>query len=147
LHCQLKRDGKCLAQYNALNDVVVNKSAMARLADFDLFIDDDFVSNYKADGLIVATPTGSTAYSLAAGGPILMPSVEAFVITPVSPHALTHRPLLVRDSVEIAIVVKNAEEQAFLSVDGQIGMPLRDSDRVTRRKSGHKVQLLRVHTT
>ncbi len=147
LLCQLLRGGKCVAQYHALNDVVVNKSAIARLADFDLYIDGDFVSNYKADGLIVATPTGSTAYSLAAGGPVLMPSVEGFVITPVSPHALTHRPLVVRDSVEISIVVKAAEEHAFLSVDGQVGMPLMDGDRVNCRKSQHQVQLLRMKKT
>lgn len=147
LDCQLLREGKCVAQYHALNDVVVNKSAIARLADFDLYIDQDFVSNYKADGLIVATPTGSTAYSLAAGGPILMPSVDGFVITPVSPHALTHRPLVVRDSVEIAIVVKAAEENAFLSVDGQVGMPLLEGDRVSCHKSEHKVQLLRMKRT
>ena len=147
LSCQLLREGKCVAQYHALNDVVVNKSAMARLADFDLYIDGEFVSNYKADGLIVATPTGSTAYSLGAGGPILMPSVEGFVITPVSPHALTHRPLVVRDSVEISIVVKAAEEHAFLSVDGQVGMPLMDGDHVTCRKSQHQVQLLRMKKT
>jgi NAD+ kinase len=147
LSCQLQREGKCVAQYHALNDVVVNKSAIARLADFDLYIDREFVSNYKADGLIVATPTGSTAYSLAAGGPVLMPSLEGFVITPVSPHALTHRPLVVRDSVEISIVVKAAEEHAFLSVDGQVGMPLMNDDRVTCRKSEHKVQLLRMKKT
>ena len=147
LQCQLLREGKCVAQYHALNDVVVNKSSIARLADFDLYINEDFVSNYKADGLIVATPTGSTAYSLAAGGPVLMPSVEGFVITPVSPHSLTHRPLVVRDSVEISIVVKAAEEHAFLSVDGQVGMPLMDGDRVTCKKSEHKVQLLRMKKT
>ena len=147
LECQLLRSGKCVAHYHALNDVVVNKSSIARLADFDLYINQDFVSNYKADGLIVATPTGSTAYSLAAGGPVLMPSVEGFAITPVSPHALTHRPLVVRDSVEISIVVKAAEEHAFLSVDGQVGMPLMDGDRVTCRKSQHKVQLLRMKKT
>ena len=147
LLCQLLREEKCVAQYHALNDVVVNKSAIARLADFDLYIDGAFVSNYKADGLIVATPTGSTAYSLAAGGPVLMPSVEGFVITPVSPHALTHRPLVVRDSVEISIVVKAAEEHAFLSVDGQVGMPLMDGDRVNCRKSQHQVQLLRMKKT
>lgn len=147
LSCRLLREGKCVAEYHALNDVVVDKSAIARLADFDLYINEDFVSNYKADGLIVATPTGSTAYSLAAGGPILMPSVEGFVITPVSPHALTHRPLVVRDSVEISIVVKAAEEHAYLSVDGQVGMPLMNGDRVTCRKSQHKVQLLRMKKT
>lgn len=147
LECQLLRGGKCVAHYHALNDVVVNKSSIARLADFDLYINQDFVSNYKADGLIVATPTGSTAYSLAAGGPVLMPSLEGFVITPVSPHSLTHRPLVVRDSVEISIVVKAAEEHAFLSVDGQVGMPLMDGDRVTCKKSQHKVQLLRMKKT
>jgi NAD+ kinase len=147
LSCQVLREGRCVAHYHALNDVVVNKSAIARLADFDLYIDGDFVSNYKADGLIVATPTGSTAYSLAAGGPVLMPSVEGFVITPVSPHALTHRPLVIRDSVEISIVVKAAEEHAFLSVDGQVGMPLMEADRVTCRKSEHQVKLLRMKKT
>ncbi|HLK34852.1 MAG TPA: NAD(+)/NADH kinase [Terriglobales bacterium] len=147
LHCELLREDKCIAQYHALNDIIVNKSAIARLADFDLYINQEFVSNYKADGLIVASPTGSTAYSLAAGGPILMPSVEGFVITPVSPHALTHRPLVVRDSLEISIVVKAAEENAFLSVDGQVGMPLLEGDRVNCRKSQHKVQLLRMKKT
>ena len=95
------------------NDLVVNKSAIARLVGFDLFIDDSFVLQYKADGVIVATPTGSTAYSLAAGGPVLMPAVDAFVITPVCPHSLTHRPLVVRDSADVKIVVKSDEEQAF----------------------------------
>jgi NAD+ kinase len=147
LACEVAREANCVAQYHALNDVVVNKSAIARLADFDLYIDREFVSNYKADGLIVATPTGSTAYSLAAGGPVLMPSLDGLVITPVSPHALTHRPLVVRDSAEIAIVVKAAEEHAFLSVDGQVGMPLMTGDRVTCRKSQYKVQLLRIKKT
>lgn len=147
LACRLWREGKCVAEYHALNDVVVNKGAIARLADFDLYINQDFVSNYKADGLIVATPTGSTAYSLAAGGPILVPSVEGLVVTPVSPHALTHRPLVVRDSVEITIVVKAAEEHAFLSVDGQVGMPLMQGDRVICHKSEHHVHLLRMKKT
>jgi NAD+ kinase len=145
--CRVVRDGKQIVRYDALNDVVVNKSAIARLADFDLYVDKEFVSNYKADGLIIATPTGSTAYSLGAGGPILAPSVEALVITPVSPHALTHRPLVVRDTAEIVVVVRGAEEQAFLSVDGQIGMPVLDGDRVSCCKSEHKVKLLRRHKT
>ena len=84
-----------LAHHFALNDVVVNKSAISRLVDFDLLIDGNFVLHYKADGVIIATPTGSTAYSLAAGGPVLMPTVASFVVTPVCPHALTHRPLVV----------------------------------------------------
>ena len=147
VHCQLLRSGACVASYEALNDVVVSKSAISRLNHFDLFIDHVFVSSYKADGLIVSTPTGSTAYSLAAGGPILMPSVDAFVVTPVSPHSLTHRALVVRDAAEIEIVVKTGDEEAYLSVDGQVGMPILDGDRVQCRKSEHKVGLLRLKKT
>jgi len=90
LDCQLMRNAECISHHFALNDVVVNKSAISRLVEFDLYIDGNFVFQYKADGVIIATPTGSTAYSLAAGGPVLMPSVEAFVVTPVCPHSLTH---------------------------------------------------------
>jgi len=147
VHCQLMRGGQCIATYDALNDVIVNKASIARLANFDVYIDQVFVSNYKADGLIIATPTGSTAYSLAAGGPILMPSVEALVVTPVSPHSLTHRALVVRDTSEIIISVKTAEEGAYLSIDGQIGMPARDGDRILCRKSEHRVKLLRIKKT
>ncbi len=147
VHCQLIRGGECVATYDALNDVIVNKASIARLASFDLHIDQMFVSNYKADGLIISSPTGSTAYSLAAGGPILMPSVDAFVVTPVSPHSLTHRPLVVRDTSEIVISIKTAAEEAYLSIDGQIGMPARDGDRVICRKSEHRVKLLRIKKT
>jgi len=125
----------------------VNKVSIARLASLDLYIDEMFVSNYKADGMIIATPTGSTAYSVAAGGPILMPSVEAFVVTPVSPHSLTHRPLVVRDSSEIVVVVNTEHEPAFLSIDGQVGMDLRDRDRIVCRKSEYTVKLLRISKT
>ncbi len=144
VHCELLRAGDSIMNYSALNDVIVNKSALARLNTYDLYIDSSFVTTYKADGLIISTPTGSTAYSMAAGGPILMPSVDAFVITPVSPHSLTHRPLVVRDSVQIEIIVKTGEEEAYLSVDGQVGMPVRDDDKVVCRKEEHRVQLLRI---
>jgi NAD+ kinase len=147
VHCELRRAGKSIMNYSALNDVIVNKSALARLNTYDLFIDKAFVTTYKADGLIVSTPTGSTAYSMAAGGPILTPSVDAFAITPVSPHSLTHRPLVVRDSSEIEIVMKTGDEEAYLSVDGQVGMPVRDEDRVLCRKAEYKVQLLRIRRT
>lgn len=147
VECRLMRDGKVLETYFALNDAVVNKSAIARLVGFDLYIDDSFVLHYKADGVIVATPTGSTAYSLAAGGPVLMPAVEAFVITPVCPHALTHRPLVVRDTVDVRVVVQSEGEQAFLTIDGQIGVPVRHGDHISYRKAQHKVKLLRVRRT
>lgn len=147
LHCELVRGGEVVAQYDALNDAVVNKSAIARLVDFDLYVDDTFVSNYKADGVIVSTPTGSTAYSMAAGGPILMPSVDGFVIAPVCPHSLSHRPLVVKDTTRIEILARNVERDAFLSIDGQVGLPVLDEDKVVCSKSKHHVKLLRLRKT
>jgi len=147
LTCSLVRDGDLVAIHQALNDVVVSKSAIARLNYFDLFVGAEFVSSYKADGLILATPTGSTAYSLGAGGPILKPDVDAFVITPVSPHGLTHRPVVVRDTVQIEIHVKTGDEEAYLSLDGQVGMPVRDGDIVRCGKAEHSARLLRFEKT
>jgi NAD+ kinase len=147
LSCSLVRNGGAVATHEAMNDVVVSKSAIARLNHFELFVDHEFVSSYKADGLIIATPTGSTAYSLGAGGPILTPDVNAFVITPVSPHGLTHRPVVVRDTVEIEIRVKTGQEEAYLSLDGQVGMPVRDGDIVRCGKAKYPVQLLRFQKT
>jgi NAD+ kinase len=147
LHAELIRQDECLAQHFALNDVVVNKSAISRLVEFDLLIDGNFVFSYKADGVIVSTPTGSTAYSLAAGGPILMPTVGAFVVTPVCPHSLTHRPLVVTDKARIELLVETDQEEAFLSIDGQVGMPVRQGDRVICRRASHNVKLLRVRRT
>jgi NAD+ kinase len=128
------------------NDAVVNKTVLARLNTYDLYIDETFVSSYRADGMIIATPTGSTAYSLSAGGPVLMPSVNGFVITPVAPHSLTHRPLVVPDSVEIEILLRSDEDVAYLSLDGQPGLDLRDGDRVRCRRSEHHVNLFRTGT-
>lgn len=132
--------------YLVFNDAVVNKTALARLNTYDLYIDKAFVSSYRADGMIVATPTGSTAYSLSAGGPVLMPTVNAFVITPVAPHSLTHRALVVPHSVEIEILMRSEEEVAYLSLDGQPGLDLRDGDRVRCRRSEHLVSLFRTGT-
>lgn len=146
VRCEVFRKGSCIARYDALNDVVVGKGTIARLNHCDVYIDHVFVSSYQADSLIVSSPTGSTAYSLAAGGPILMPSVKAFVITPVSAHSLTHRPLVVPDTAEIEIIVKT-DEEAYLSIDGQIGMPLADEDRVQCRKSEYQVKLLHFRGT
>src|ERR1700682_5938222 len=144
IQCTLFRGPESLGSYQVLNDVVLNKTAMARLNNYDLSVDKIFVSSYRADGMIVATPTGSTAYSLSAGGPVLMPTVDAFVITPVSPHSLTHRPLIVPDSVEIEILLRSEEEVAYLSLDGQPGLDLRDGDRVCCRRSEHSVSLFRT---
>src|SRR5438270_9350810 len=112
---------------------------MARIADFDVQLNGAFISNYKADALIIATPTGSTAYSLAAGGPIVAPNVAAFIITPVSPHALTNRPLVVRDSSEIEIVINSPTEEAVVTVDGQLTIMVRDGDRVFCKKSANHI--------
>ena len=147
LQGSLIRDNETIAQHAALNEVVVSKSAIARLNHFELFVDAAFVSSYRADALIIATPTGSTAYSLGAGGPILNPDVNAFVITPVSPHGLTHRPVVVRDTVEIEIHVKTGKEEAYLSFDGQVGMPVRDGDIVRCVKAEHCARLLRFQKT
>jgi len=147
LSCALIREGATLTTVNALNDLVVSKSAIARLNSFQLFVDSELVSRYKADGIIVATPTGSTAYSLGAGGPILKPDVQAFLITPVSPHGLTHRPVVVRDTVVIDIRVNTGEEQAYLSLDGQVGMPVQDGDLVRCVKAEHSANLLRFKKT
>ena len=144
MHCQLLRGGEVKGSYLVFNDAAVNKTALARLNNYDLFIDGSFVSSYRADGIIVATPTGSTAYSLSAGGPVLMPTVNAFVITPVAPHALTHRPLVVPDSVTVELLLRSVEEVAYLSLDGQPGLDLRDGDRVMCRRSEHKVSLYRT---
>lgn len=143
LHCQLQRDGQCVAAYDALNEVVLNQSAVARITDFELRVNGMFVSTYKADGLIIATPTGSTAYSLAAGGPILSPDVPGFVITPVASHALTNRPLVVQDTAVIEARILVTREQAFLTIDGQEGMALIEKDVVCCRKSDHQVKLFK----
>jgi NAD+ kinase len=144
MRCELLRGESIRGSYLAFNDAVVNKTALARLNHYDLFVDEAFVSRYRADGMIVATPTGSTAYSLSAGGPVVMPTVNAFVITPVAPHSLTHRPLVVPDSAVVEILLRSDEEVAYLSLDGQPGLDLQDGDRVRCRRSEHKVSLFRT---
>jgi NAD+ kinase len=145
LQCELLRGEEILGSYVVFNDAVVNKTPLARLNHYELLVDNVFVSSYRADGMIVATPTGSTAYSLSAGGPVLMPTVNAFVITPVAPHALTHRPLVVPDSAVVEILLRG-QEVAYLSLDGQPGLDLHDGDRVRCRRSEHKVSLFHTDT-
>ena len=144
MQCDLLRGEQILGSYLVFNDAVVNKTALARLNNYELFVDKVFVSSYRADGMIVATPTGSTAYSLSAGGPVMMPTVNAFVITPVAPHSLTHRPLVVPDSAVVELLLRSDEEVAYLSLDGQPGLDLRDGDRVLCRRSEHRVSLFRT---
>jgi NAD+ kinase len=130
LKVNLERDGKIIETQRVLNEATVNKGTLARMIDVELRIDSDFVCRYRADGLIVATPTGSTGYSMSAGGPIVHPAVESFVITPICPHTLSDRPVVVRDSSSIEIKLLANTESVFLTLDGQKGLVLQATDRV-----------------
>jgi NAD+ kinase len=129
------RDTKKIAEGRVLNDVVINKSALARIIEIDVSLNDLFVNSFRADGLIVSTPTGSTAYNLSAGGPIVYPSMNAVVLTPICPFTLTNRPIVVPDDAEIELKLKNENEGVVLTLDGQIGYPMQAGDRVKIRKS------------
>ena len=137
----LERAGKVIDTQRVLNEVVINKGALARMIELELIIDGDFVCRYRADGLIVATPTGSTAYSLSAGGPILHPTVESFVITPICPHMLSDRPLVIRDSSTVEMKLSGNTESVFLTLDGQRGIPLQPNDVV---RSGRAKEILKL---
>jgi NAD+ kinase len=146
LACELMRDDAKVASYEALNDAVITKAALARMLNLDVFVDTHFVSTFKADGLIVATPTGSTAYSLSAGGPIIFPSVSALAITPICPHMLTNRPVLVSDDSTITIVCRDLDDSSYLTIDGQVGLPLKQGDTVICKRSENSISLVRPPT-
>ncbi|HEV2686919.1 MAG TPA: NAD(+)/NADH kinase [Bryobacteraceae bacterium] len=143
LHGDLIRQGRIVQSYEALNDVVIAKTQIARMIDLETHVDQQYISTFKADGLIVSTPTGSTAYSLSAGGPIVYPAVAALCITPVCPHMLTNRPVLVPDNMVIKILCLAGDDEAFLTVDGQVGVPLMHEDQVVCKSSEHSVHLVR----
>ena len=142
LRTEVIRDGQSLGPHEALNDVVVNKGAVARLLLMDAFVDGEFVCSYRADGLIVSTPTGSTAYSLSAGGPVIYPSVAAVCVTPICPHTLTNRPLVLPDSSTVEIVLRGGERDSYLTIDGQVGIEVKLEDRIQTRLAGHRVQII-----
>jgi NAD+ kinase len=142
VEAEIVRADEVIASYLALNDVVLNKGAIARVLDFDVWVDDKFISTYKSDGLIVSTPTGSTAYSLAAGGPVIVPSVAAFIVTPICAHTLSNRPIVLPDSVTIQVAVKSQRESVYLTVDGQVGIALRSDDTVRVKKAASAVVLI-----
>ncbi len=143
LGTEVVRGGKTLESNRALNDAVLSKATLARIIDLELSIDGRYVCSYRADGLIIATPTGSTAYSLSAGGPIVYPTVAAFLITPICPHSLTNRPLVVPDSMTLELGFQAGDNAAFLTLDGQIGVELQGSDRVVIRKAATRLKLVR----
>jgi NAD+ kinase len=141
LQVQVVRAGGENVTYHALNDAVLNKGAISRILDFETYVDGKFLNLFNADGLIVSTPTGSTAYCLAAGGPIVHPAVEAFIITPICSHTLTNRPLVVSDRSRIEVVVKTEAESVFLTVDGQVGLALHSGDRIACELSESRINL------
>ena len=143
LHCELTRGGESIGSWESLNDAVIAKSQLARMIDLETHVDSHYVCTYKADGLIVCTPTGSTAYSLSAGGPIMFPAVAALCLTPICPHTLTNRPVVVPDTSLIQIVNRANDGEAYLTIDGQIGMPLRHGDRIACKRSDNAVSLVR----
>ena len=147
LHSELWREGNMVAEHEALNDIVVSKGTIARMGDFRVMLDGRVAAAFRADGIIIATPTGSTAYSLAANGPILVPDVDALIVTPVCPHLLTIRPMVVRGDARLSVSIEGAPGQTFLTVDGQEAIPLRVGDELRCRRSEHSVKLLRLGAT
>ncbi|HTP89246.1 MAG TPA: NAD(+)/NADH kinase [Bryobacteraceae bacterium] len=143
LACTVENESGATATFDALNDVVITKGELARMIDIEAYVDDHYVCTYKADGLIVSTPTGSTAYSLSAGGPIMFPTVAALCLTPICPHTLTNRPVIVPDTSTIHLVNHAEDESAYLTIDGQVGQPLGHGDRVSCHSSPRCVYLVR----
>ncbi|MFT3837694.1 MAG: NAD(+)/NADH kinase [Myxococcaceae bacterium] len=143
LSCRLVREGKSIVEDEVLNDVVIAKSALARIADHETWLADEFVALFKADGLIFSTPTGSTAYSLSAGGSIVHPSVDCVVVTPISPHSLTQRPIVVPAERKLKVVLKSETADVYLTLDGKAGHELRAGDRIEVEKSPNRVLLVR----
>lgn len=135
LEVELRREESSLTRNRVLNDVVINKSALARIIEIEAYLDHQFVNSFRADGLIVSTPTGSTAYNLSAGGPVIFPSMNAVVITPICPFTLSNRPIVVPNDAEIELRLKTDHEDVALTLDGQVGFPLKVEDRVLIRKS------------
>jgi len=144
LEATVLRGGEEICRSNALNDVVINKSALARILDLDVHIDDVFLTTFRADGLIVSTPTGSTAYNLSAGGPILYPTLSNIVLAPICPFTLTNRPIILSDSAALRIEIANeVYEEATLTLDGQVGFDFLHGDRVLIRTSEKRIRLIK----
>jgi NAD+ kinase len=139
---QVVRDGKIEAKYRALNDVVINKGTLSRMIELEARVDGQYVSRFRADGLIVSTPTGSTAYNLSAGGPIIYPTMEAMVLTPICSHTLTNRPLVLSENVQVEITLRSAQDDVYVTVDGQVGLKLQMDDRLVVEKSDNALKLV-----
>jgi NAD+ kinase len=147
VHAEVWRDGVEVINYDALNEIVVSKGDIARMGNFAVELDGKNVARFRADGIIVSTPTGSTAYTLAANGPILTPNVDAMVVTPICPHLLTLRPIVVRGDAALVVRVEGVPHVALLTVDGQQGFELQRGDEIRCHRSSHTVKLVRLGET
>lgn len=145
--CVLDRDGVERCNWLSLNDVVLHKGGFARIVKFTVFVDDEAIGSYSADGLVVSTPTGSTGYSLSAGGPIVVPTVESIVLTPVSPHTLAMRPLVLPPQVEVKVRADDGPEEVLVTIDGQVGTTFTDGETLVVRKARDAVQIVRFPGT
>ena len=142
LSARLVRGGQAIGEYIALNDVVITKSAMSRIIDLAVSVGGRHAISYRADGLIISTPTGSTAYNLSAGGPILFPTMDAVVLTPIAPHTLSNRPIVVPAAQRIEVTLR-VDQDVMLTMDGQVGVPLREGDAVDVQKAAARIRLVR----
>ena len=137
------RRGEKMAEFMVLNDAVINKGALARIIDIEVTIDGEHLTTFKADGLIISTPTGSTAYNLSAGGPIVYPSLHCIIITPICSHTLTNRPIVIPDDVMIRALLKTRQQEVFLTLDGQQGFPLEFEDIVELHRAKSRIFLVK----
>lgn len=144
LHCQLQRDGEVMQETIGLNDVVVSRTCLSRLLTIDFFVDGETVNTYRADGLIVATPVGSTAHSLSAGGPIVVPEMDAFIVSPICPHTLSNRPIVLPPDTELEVRPGEYAERPAMTVDGHIFSPLDEGDVVRVRRAKEKLRLIQT---
>lgn len=142
LNIRVVRDNTCIVDEDVLNDAVINKAALSRLASCAVYLDETYLTTYRADGLIVATPTGSTAYSLAAGGPVVHPEVTSTILTPICPFTLTNRPLLIPDHTRVQIRLEGSPEDMILTLDGQEGFNMDPCDRIYIQKSRNSVKMI-----
>jgi NAD+ kinase len=146
LNTEVIRRGKRIAEFIVLNDAVINKGALARIIDLETTINGEYLSTFRSDGLIISTPTGSTAYNLSAGGPIVFPSLHTIIITPICPHTLTIRPIIIPDHVRIRALLKSRNEEVTLTLDGQQGFTLEFEDVVEVKKAEGRILLIKSPT-
>ncbi|GAB4117385.1 MAG: NAD(+)/NADH kinase [Candidatus Caldatribacteriota bacterium] len=142
LDCVIKRKDKKIKKFIALNDVVIGKGAYARIISLATYVHNDYVITYSADGLVISTSTGSTAYSLSAGGPIVHPSIDSIILTPICPHTLSARPLIINKNDEVKVILETEEEEVMVTVDGQEGFIIEAQDEVWIKKSSHQAKLI-----